>query len=304
MLERFSPPEWQQSLSIRESAPIPEMPGFRGIPFSASEKKQFLLAPAGRTWSKSGLHVLQNTAHIGNHIGHMAVYDSLVPASANLREIPSLKSWLTAKVELVTLLKSFDAIMFRGGRHVGPHFLSRIKEDPSATQFHGYDAVADELDARLLRYALDEDQLFIHGICRGFEQVIASITELPPQSVVGHAPLSPSQEMLIHPVENVFAKLYGFASPVKLPIISQVNSFHQQGYTLEYLRPQLPRLAHSGWFVTHVHPKDQTVEMLIRLNSTDTQITGLATQFHPERLQTMEGEMFRQFSRKIVSAKT
>jgi gamma-glutamyl-gamma-aminobutyrate hydrolase PuuD len=122
--------------------------------------------------------------------------------------------------------------MFRGGKDLGSHFLSSIKEDPAAAQFGGYDDLADSLDAKLMQAALSSEKTFPIGICRGYEQVVASLTQLPPQPVSHHAPIPGENEMLSHPVFACFSQLYGKVCPIDLPKLTQVNSFHHLGYTL------------------------------------------------------------------------
>lgn len=293
-------------IAYRVCKPVLEKPGFIGIP-DKNARGLYLLRQETKEKKRGQFLVIQNTARLEigpagkkrPYIGHMKMYQDLVAQGASVNMLPVNEEWLSNCEMLEEVVFQADIVVLCGGKHLGPKFLSSIQADPTASQFGNYDDVADALDNQFVSIALQHPEVFVIAVCRGFEEIVATLTQLPPRPIKNHAPTPPSEEMVMHPVKNVFKRLYGCDCPITLPHISQVNSYHQQGYPLASL--DLKELSEKGWFVTHISPTDEVVEMMVRLDLSrlETPITAITTQFHPERLDSAEGAAFRKWSREV-----
>ncbi len=313
-------PLMPERVEHRRSQPLLEVPGARGVNYdSARENARSVFLIESNSAAQSPLAadvhvsesvrrqlVIQDTAELQSNpksklLGHLKIYDRLLPENVNILEVPVIEAWLHNLELLVAELKKADILQGRGGSHVGPKVLKFIKRVDSAAEYGGYHDTADEILATMILAALLEPRIKIDMTCRGHEALLALLSQLPPDNLEGHAPALGMSEMVIHPVKNIFSELYKVACPVDLPTLTQVNSYHSQGYQLAQFSPELlAQLAAQHWFITHVSPNG-IIEMLIRLDATHTRVTGISRQFHIERLETAEAAAFRSWNQQVMS---
>ncbi|MBP9781721.1 gamma-glutamyl-gamma-aminobutyrate hydrolase family protein [Candidatus Woesebacteria bacterium] len=281
-------------IPVLESRPIEgftKYPGFRGIQMNpVLEQARFLLRPAENLVNnRAGIRVLADTSRIidGDRalIGHLANYDLLLPDSAQIFELPVNQGW-SNQLQLVSeVADQFDAIMIRGGKHVGRVVVpGSLAASPSAQTDGGYDDRGDQIDVALILAVLKNPNIFLDATCRGFQLVFSILTQQPPEEISGHRAKQGDPEAR-HFISNIVEELYGPNAPGALATIQnlEVNSYHHQGYRLETLYPFLDQLKrHHGIYITHVSP-DGMVEMAARVNRGE--ITAILKQFHLEKMK-------------------
>lgn len=280
-------------IPILESQPIEgftRYPGFRGIEMnSVSEQARFLLRPKENLVNnQTGIRVLADTSRIidgeRHLIGHLSNYDVLLPDSTQIFELPVNQGW-SNQLQLVSeVANQFDAIMIRGGKHVGRVVVPGSLSASSSAQIDGgYDDLGDQIDVALIIAALENPNIFLDATCRGFQLVFSILTEKLPEEIENHRAKQGSPEAR-HFITNIAEELYGPNIPGALKTIQhlEVNSYHHQGYQLETLYPFLDQLKRRhGIYITHVSP-DGIAEIAVRLNRGG--ITAILKQFHPEKM--------------------
>lgn len=246
--------------------------------------------------------VLQVTARITGedkqeYVGHRAMYDQMVLDTAGIVELVATDAWLVDLNAIEELLRHIRIIQLRGGKHAGPAALPGvIEEQLSARGFDDYDAVADAIEACIVRAALEHPEIYIDATCRGLQLLLAILTNRAPAEVSGHQPEEGTEDFR-HGVANVYQKLYHAPTPQFLLGDFEVNSNHAQGYPLEELRPMLDKLREQGWYLTHVSDDAaRIVEQIVRIDA-NGRITAIARQFHPERMNTSAGQEYRNWNK-------
>lgn len=308
--ERSQPQvELLEHLPILQSAPIEVLTapiqGFCGIVLDPTLDKQlFLLLPVDAEVLDQGkIKVLANTARIINDkavlVGHLN-YDKVLPKNSWALWLPVTQAWSDNLNLVADLAVQFQVIQIKGGKHVGRGAaLNGILNGDSAENDGGYDLEADRIDIALIKVALDHPEIFLDATCRGLQLVLAYLTQVLPDEISNHR--SNIEEPIYHSIHNVVSELYGEGAPRVLFNLQEmnVNSYHNQGYYLETVKPFLADWRNRyGIYVTHVSA-DGIVEMMVRLNSRG-KITALIKQFHIEKMTGIDGKKMQELNRWLI----
>lgn len=299
-----------EHLPILQSVPIEvltaSIQGFCGVVLDpALDKQIFLLLPFGREALSLGkIRVLANTARIVDDnrvlVGHLMSYEKVLPKNSQVLWLPVTQAW-GDNLDLVgELAVQFQVIQIKGGKHVGRGVVPNgTLNGESAENDGGYDDGADKIDLALIVAALNHPEIFLDATCRGLQLVLAHLTQILPEEIPNHR--SNTEEPIYHPIHNVVSELYGEGVPRVLYQLHEmnVNSYHNQGYRLETIKPFLAEWRNKyGIYVTHVSA-DGIVELMVRVDNRG-RITALIKQFHIEKMGGIDGQKMQELNRWLI----
>lgn len=241
--------------------------------------------------------VLNVSTKTGDIVGTRVDYDTLKIPNATTFIIPStdvmVEELTTDRVK--QLIDASDIILLSGGDDLGPHATGMAKDDTDLSRFYGVNHARDQIETKILEEAIDRDDVFLLGICRGLQLLAPFLTDkkVAPVEVEGHRPPPEpdTDKMSVEPYHhNVNIVLPSdIKEAINFPDIQYATSHHHQGILLDDLKPHLDELQKKGWYMAltaHENGGREIVEGMVKVKkdpeSGEWRLLGVAVQGHPE----------------------
>lgn len=262
----------------------------------------------------------------GLGIGFQTPYFSVVPKGTDIQLF-----WIGNNVDEVKarsklqyqLQKEYEKghinnLVLTGGEHVHPNISgTKRKVDIEELQKYGdYDIARDIVGEELLKLA-DQKHLPIIAICRGSQLALNHYSDKltspgdHEQQDYHSFIRTPEGKVILrqHAVKDILPDELRNNLNMKPPFVSDVNSAHAQGYRVcDISEEAMKHLHDNGWYpwliayIPGIAQEQQVIEGWLRVEG--NKLTGVMTQFHPERQNDENGERVRQFMREIILANT
>jgi anthranilate/para-aminobenzoate synthase component II len=268
-----------------------------------------------------------HTKQYGSLLGFQQNYASVLP-----RDTPIEVFWAGSDVNVDDAMgvtanrlrkaaaRGNTVVLLTGGEHISEELTgSESDVNQDEVKIYGYDIQRDIVGYEILRLVEDEG-LPIIAICRGSQMALNyftgrdvkpvdhkqeefhSIIELPDGGEIYNK----------HAVRNVFPNelkdMLRERFEIEIPEVNIVNSAHAQGVKVKEIdEGKMNKLRKNGWHpwlvanIPDIDENEQTYEAWLRIDEDTGKITGIMTQFHPERPDAPFGDEVISFINDILN---